>query len=177
MRMIATALLAAAALATALAAQLAAQQNLIVSTSKTFYDQAKDVVLRSAEKVPEELWSFKPTPDVRSFGQLVAHEADGQYEICGGASSAKPINKDIENKVKGKGATIAALKEAFAYCDAIYAKMTDAEAAQATNFFGQKVSKIGVMEFNTQHTNLHYGNMVTYMRLKGIVPASSEPRK
>ena len=154
------------------AAQMA---NPIVNSSKGFYAQIKDDVLRSAEKVPENLWSFQPTPEVRTFGQLVAHEADGQYEMCG--ALGKPVNKNIEKTVKGKAATIAALKEAFAYCDAIYATMTDADAAQVVPFFGQKSSKIGILDFNTQHTNLHYGNMVTYMRIKGIVPASSEPRK
>jgi uncharacterized damage-inducible protein DinB len=159
------------------AATLAAQQNPIVNTSKAFYAQAKDEVLRSAQKVPEDLWSFKPTPEVRSFGELVAHEADGQYEMCGAASTGKAVDKNIEKTVKGKDATIAALKGAFAYCDGIYAAMTDADAAQVVPFFGQKAAKIGIMDFNTQHTTLHYGNMVTYMRLKGIVPASSEPRK
>jgi uncharacterized damage-inducible protein DinB len=153
----------------------AQMQNPIVNTSKKSFAEVNDYVLRSAEKVPENLWSFQPATEVRTFGQLVAHIADGQYEICGAAG--KPTNKNIEKTVKGKAATIAALKEAFAYCDAIYAKMTDADAGQIVDVFGQKAAKIGVMEMNTQHTNLHYGNMITYMRIKGIVPASSEPRK
>jgi uncharacterized damage-inducible protein DinB len=156
-------------------AAAAQAQNPIVNSSKSSFAEVKDYVLRSAEKVPENLWSFQPTPDVRTFGQLVAHIADGQYEICGAVG--KPTNKNIEKTVKGKAATIAALKEAFAYCDAIYAKMSDADAAQMVDLFGQKTTKIGVMEANTQHTNLHYGNMITYMRIKGIVPVSSEPRK
>jgi uncharacterized damage-inducible protein DinB len=168
MRIIVLALLAAAV--------LAAQNNPIVSTSKMFYAQVKDNVLRTAEKVPEDLYSFRPTPEVRTLGQLIAHEADGQYEFCGTAG-AKPVQKDVEKNVKGKTALIAALKESFAYCDAVYAKMTDADAATMVDLFGQKVTKIGVMDFNTAHTNEHYGNLVTYMRLKGIVPPSSEPKK
>jgi uncharacterized damage-inducible protein DinB len=160
-----------------MAATLAAQNsNPIVNTSKMQYAQIKDDVLRSAEKVPENLWSFRPTPEVRTFGELVAHIADGAYEICGGLAPA-PVNKDIEKTAKSKSAIIAALKESFSYCDAFYAKMTDADAAQMVNFGGQKQAKIGILDFNTQHSNLHYGNMVTYMRIKGIVPASSEPRK
>ncbi|HWE51540.1 MAG TPA: DinB family protein [Bryobacteraceae bacterium] len=150
-------------------------QNPIVNSSKASFAEVKDYVLRSAEKVPENLWSFQPTPDVRTFGQLVAHIGDGQYEICGAVGT--PTNKNIEKTAKGKAATIAAVKEAFGYCDAIYAKMTDATAGQVVTMFGQKSSRIGVMETNTAHTNLHYGNMITYMRIKGIVPASSEPRK
>jgi len=158
------------------AATLAAQTNPIVTTSKTFYAQIKDNVLRTAEKVPEDVYSFRPTPEVRTFGQLIAHEADGQYELCGPAA-AKPVVKDVEKNVTGKTALIAALKESFAYCDAVYAHMTDADAATMVTLFGQKVTKIGVMDLNTSHTNEHYGNLVTYMRLKGIVPPSSEPRK
>jgi hypothetical protein len=159
----------------AISAGSAQAQNPIVNSSKASFAEVKDYVLRSAGKVPENLWSFQPTPDVRTFGQLVAHIGDGQYEICGAIGT--PTNKNIEKTVKGKAATIAAVKEAFAYCDALYAKMTDADAAQVVTVFGQKSTKIGVMETNTQHTNLHYGNMITYMRIKGIVPASSEPRK
>src|SRR5712672_435459 len=148
MRLIASVLFAAAT--------LAAQTNPIVTTSKFFYGQAKNDVLRSAEKVPEDLWSFKAAPDVRSFGQLVAHVADSQYEMCGPVSG-KSVDKGIEKNMKGKAQVIAALKEAYSYCDEVYASMTDASAAQTISFFGQKMAKIGVLEFNTQHTNLHYG--------------------
>jgi uncharacterized damage-inducible protein DinB len=158
------------------AATLAAQNNPIVTTSKASYAEIKDYVLRTAEKVPEELYSFKPTPDVRTFGQLIAHEADGQYELCGPVA-ARPVTKDVEKNVKGKAALIAALKDAFAYCDAAYATMTDADAGKMVSLFGEKMTKIGVMDMNIAHSDEHYGNLVTYMRIKGIVPPSSEPKK
>lgn len=167
MKIIAIALFAAATLAA---------QNPIVTTSKNSYAGIKDNVLRTAEKVPEDLYSWQPTPEVRTFGQLFGHIADAQYEMCGPAA-AKPVTKDIEKTVKGKAALIAALKESFAYCDAVYAGMTDADAGKVINMFGQKIAKIGALEMNTAHANEHYGNLVTYMRLKGIVPPSSEPRK
>jgi uncharacterized damage-inducible protein DinB len=157
-------------------ATLAAQNNQVVQTSKAHYDEAKDDVLRSAVKVPEELWSFQPTPQVRTFGQLIAHVADGQYELCSPVTG-KAVDKNIEKTVKGKAALIAALKDAFAYCDAIYAKMNDADATSTITVEGQKSSKIGMLDYNTSHTMEHYGNLVTYMRLKGIIPPSSEPRK
>ena len=145
----------------------------IVATSKTFYGMAKDEVLRTAEKVPEELYSYQPTPEVRTIGQLIAHEADGQYELCSPVTG-KTVDKGIEKNVKGKAALIAALKEAFAYCDAIYAGMSEADAVSTISFFGGKMTKIGVLDFNTAHTNEHYGNLVTYMRLKDMVPPSSK---
>jgi uncharacterized damage-inducible protein DinB len=151
----------------------------LVSVSKNIFAIAKTDILRSADKVPDNLWSYQPTPDVRTLGQLFAHVADGQYEFCGVAAAAdgKGPAKDIEKNMKTKAEIVPALKEAFAYCDSAYAKLNDTTAAQLVSFFGMKVTKLGAMDFNTAHTMEHYGNLVTYMRLKGIVPPSSEPRQ
>jgi uncharacterized damage-inducible protein DinB len=165
MRILVTALLAAGT--------LAAQSGPIVGSSKGMFDSIKDSVLKSAEKVPEELYSYQPTPQIRTFAQLFGHEADGQYEFCS-AVTGKPVSKNIEGTVKGKANLIAALKEAFAYCDAAFAGMSETDAVKTVDLFGQKMTKIAVMDFNTAHTNEHYGNLVTYMRLKNIVPPTSQ---
>jgi uncharacterized damage-inducible protein DinB len=162
------------------AALLPAQEkpaNPLVDSSKAVYSVAKNDILRSAEKIPDGLWSFQPTPEVRTVAQMFAHVADGQYEFCGVASEGKVVSKNIEKTAKTKAEIVGALKEAFAYCDATYAKMTDATAAEPLKFFGMTLTRLGVMDFNTAHTMEHYGNLVTYMRLKNIVPPSSEPRK
>ena len=151
-----------------------AQGGPLVNSSKAVYGIAKNDVMRSAEKVPENLWSYRPTPEVRTMGELFAHVADSQYEFCGAAASQRPPDKNIEKTVKRKADIIAALKEAYAYCDGVFAKMTDADAAQTVKFGGQSMAKLAVMDFNTAHTNEHYGNLVTYMRLNHIVPPSSE---
>jgi uncharacterized damage-inducible protein DinB len=153
-----------------------APKNPIVATSQAVYAIAKGDVLKSADKIPENLWSFKPTPEVRSIGQLFAHIADAQYEFCG-AAKGETLDKGVEKTAKTKAEITAAVKEAFAYCDAIYAKMTDANAAEMVKFFNMNSTKIGLMDFNTAHTMEHYGNLVTYMRLKNIVPPSSEGQK
>ena len=163
-------------LATALAAQTSSKGPL-VGTSQGFFTLAKNNILRSAEKVPEELWSFKPTPEVRSIGQMFAHIADGQYEFCGMALEGKMVDKGIEKMAKTKTQIVAALKEAFGYCEAGYANMTEDTAVETIPVFGRQATRIGVMDFNITHTYEHYGNLVTYMRLKGIVPPSSEARK
>ena len=150
--------------------------NPLVTVSKNIYAIAKGDILGSVEKVPDELWSYQPTPDIRTFAQLFAHVADGQYEFCGVAAEGKVVNKDIEKTLKTKAEIVPALKEAIAYCDAAYAKMTDATAAEMVSFFNMRITKLGAMDFNTAHTMEHYGNLVTYMRLKGIVPPSSTPR-
>jgi uncharacterized damage-inducible protein DinB len=136
---------------------------------------AKNDILGSVNKVPDELWSFQPTPDVRTFAQLFAHVADGQYEFCGAAAGGDSAAKGVEKNQKTKAEIVPALKDAFAYCDATYAKMTDANAAEMVSFFGMRITKLGAMDFNIAHTMEHYGNLVTYMRLKGIVPPSSTP--
>ena len=71
----------------------------------------------------------------------------------------------------------AALKQSFDYCDPVYDSMTDTTGAQMVKMFGHETSKLGVLNFNIAHSNEMYGQMVVYMRLKGIVPPSSEGRK
>src|SRR5260370_19680087 len=138
---------------------------------------AKKDILGSVDKAPDEMWSFQPTKDVRTFAQLIAHVADAQYEFCGVAAEGKSVSKDIEKTHTTKAEIVPALKDAFAYCDAAYAKLTDASAADMVSFFNMKITKLGAMDFNIAHTMEHYGNLVTYMRIKGIVPPSSEPRQ
>jgi uncharacterized damage-inducible protein DinB len=148
-------------------------KNPLVATSQAFFSSAKTNILRSADKVPDALWDFKPTASVRTFGQLFAHVADGQYEFCGMASEGKVIDKGIEKTAVKKADVLAALKDAFAYCDAAYAKMNDASAVEMVPFFNRQVTRVGAMDFNVVHTMEHYGNLVTYMRLKDIVPPTS----
>jgi uncharacterized damage-inducible protein DinB len=167
-------LAAAFLLCSALLAGQSTSKNPLVDTSRGIYSVAKNDILKSAEKIPDNLWSYQPTPQVRTIGQLFAHVADGQYEFCGSAAQDKNAAKDVEKTAKTKEEIIAAVKTAFAYCDATYAKMTDASAAAVVPFFGRQSTRLGIMDFNIAHTMEHYGNLVTYMRLKNIVPPSSE---
>lgn len=172
------ALLAAIATSFAVCAQAADPvPNPLIASSKGFYEQAKSNILRSAEKMPEENFSFQPSPDVRTFGQLLGHVADAQYLFCGIVADGKPTSKGIEKSAHTRAELVAALKESFAFCDAVYAKMTDADATTLVAFFGRQATKLSLLDFNISHTFEHYGNMVTYMRIKGVVPPSSEPRK
>jgi len=149
--------------------------NPLITVSKNMYAIAKNNILGSVDKVPEELWSYQPTPEIRTFAQLFAHVADAQYGFCGVAAEGKSVSKGIEKSLKTKAEIVPALKEALAYCDSAYAKMTDANAAEMVSLFNFRVTKLGAMDFNIAHTMEHYGNLVTYMRLKGIVPPSSTP--
>src|SRR5438552_18040191 len=146
--------------------------------NKGIYNTVKNNLVKAAEKMPEENYAFKPTPEVRSFGQLVGHVADAQYGFCSAVLGEKsPMTGSVEKTKTSKADLVQALKDAFAYCDKAYDGMTDDDAVQTVKFFGRDTPKLGVLSFSNMHDYEHYGNMVTYMRLKKIVPPSSEPKK
>ena len=153
-----------------------ASSNSISASAKGFYTVVSGEVIAAAEKMPETNYSFKPTPEVRSFGQLVGHVADAQYFFCSTATGEASPMKDIEKTKTSKADLVAALKEAVAYCNKAYAGMTDAQGSQTVKFMNYDMARLGVLSVNTAHTDEHYGNMVTYLRIKGIVPPSSEKR-
>ena len=155
----------------------AAAQNSIAAGQKMLHSMIKPNVIRSAEKMPEENYAFKPTPEVRSFGQLIGHVADSQYLFCSAASGKPNPAPGIEKSKTTKADLVQAVKDAFAYCDPVYDGLTDAQAGTLVTFFGGDQAKVTVLAFNTAHNNEHYGNIVTYLRMKGLVPPSSEPRK
>jgi len=162
--------------ASVLTAAALCAQNPMAQESKAMYEGVRNNILRAAEKMPEENYSFKPTEDVRSFAQLVGHVADAQYLFCSPVKGEQKSPPGVEKSKTAKADLTAALKEAFAYCDAVYTELTDAQASQSVKFFGRERSKLSTLYFNTSHNNEHYGNIVTYMRLKGLVPPSSERR-
>ena len=170
-------LLTAALLFAAVASAQETPANPLVTVSKGVYAYTNNNILRSIDKIPDDMWNFQPTKDVRTVGQLFAHIADGQYEFCGVVAEGHGVQKGIEKTLKTKAEIAAALKDAIAYCNAAYAKMTDANAAEMVDFFGMKITKLGAMDFNIAHNMEHYGNLVTYMRINKIVPPSSEGQK
>lgn len=148
--------------------------NPMTASEKGFYTLVSGEVIAAAEKMPEQNYSFKPTPDVRSFGQLVGHVADAQYGFCSTAVGEPNPMKAIEKTKTSKADLVTALKDAVAYCNKAYASMTDARGSQTVKMMNYDVARLTVLSVNTAHTDEHYGNMVTYLRLKGIVPPSSE---
>jgi uncharacterized damage-inducible protein DinB len=150
--------------------------NPLSGFNRFVYAGVKDILLRSADKMPEENYNFKPTDAVRSYGQIIGHVADAQYLFCSLALGDQNPAPKIEQTKTSKADLIAALKQAFAYCDKAYDGMTDASATQTVKFFGGDRPKLGVLIVNNMHTVEHYGNLITYMRMKNIVPPSSEPK-
>src|SRR6516165_6700729 len=150
------------------------QQNPLSAWNKIAYARVKDILLKSAEKMPEENYSFKPVDTVRSYGQIVGHVADAQYLFCSIALGEKNPAPDIEHTKTSKADLIAALNAAFAYCDKAYDTMTDTSAVQIIKLFGSDAPRLSALTVNNMHNLEHYGNLATYMRIKGIVPPSSE---
>jgi uncharacterized damage-inducible protein DinB len=145
-----------------------------VASAKGTYDLVKGNILKAAAQVSDDMYAFKPTPDVRSMGALFAHIADANFMICGAASGEKPMMSGIEKEKTAKKDVVAALEASFTFCDSAFTGMTGARASETIKFFLPGThTRLGVLAFNTAHDFEHYGNIVTYMRLKGMVPPSS----
>lgn len=156
-----------------------AQDNPMATEVKGLWTQIKTNIVKAAEKMPEENYSFKPTPDVRSFGQLIGHITDAHYGFCTGAMPEASAKKGpgAEKGLTSKADLVAALKASVEYCDQAYNSVTDATLATKGKLFGRAERTYNtLLNFNTAHDNEHYGNLVTYMRLKSLVPPSSEGR-
>ena len=151
--------------------------NPLSAYNKFAYGMMKTILLRSAEKMPEESYGFRPTDAVRTYGQILGHVADSQYMFCAAALGEKSpaVTLRVEKTRTSKADLIAALKDAFAYCDRAYDRLTDAEAAQTVKLMGMETPKLFALMGNNMHNSEHYGNLVTYMRMKNIIPPTSEP--
>jgi uncharacterized damage-inducible protein DinB len=147
----------------------------IVASIRGGYELVKGHLLKAVDQLPEEHFTFKATPDVRSFGELFGHIADANFGICGMASGEKPTMRGIEKSKKTKAELKDALAASFTFCDTAFDGMTEARAAETVKFMLPGThTRLGVLAFAAQHDWEHYGNIVTYMRLKGLVPPSSQ---
>ena len=136
-------------------------------------------LIEAAEAMPAGDFAFKPTPQVRSFAELIGHVATANYLFCSVAKGEPMPTKDnFEKTVTDKAGAVKALGAALTYCDAAYKETTDANANNAVKLpaigaSGGQSTRALVLMFNTTHNNEHYGNVVLYLRLKNIVPPST----
>jgi hypothetical protein len=156
------------------AVTLAAQSNPFSADAKQSYTGIKSTLLKAADKMPEQFYSFRTTDKVRTYAEIMTHIADAQMMLCGMAKGDQKSGN--AGSKTSKADVIAALKASFDYCDAVYNSINDADGAAKVNMFGQQVTKLGVLNFNIAHDNEMYGTAVAYLRLKNIVPPSSEGR-
>ena len=144
---------------------------------KMVQKQVTGWIERAAEKMPEEEYAFKPDPASRSFGQILGHIADADYLFCSTVLGESSPSPGIEKSKTTKSELRAALHDAFTYCNRAYDALTDAGANETVKAFGQERNKLGALWFNASHNLEHYGNLVVYMRTKGVVPPSSDPKQ
>ena len=130
-------------------------------------------VTKSADEISEPMYAYRPTPDVRTFGELFAHIAGSQKMYCAMALGEKvPDEGDVEKAAKTKAAIVAALKESNTYCERAYA-LKDAAVQAPVDIFGEQHPRFYALIANASHDGEHYGNIVTYMRMNKLVPPSS----
>ena len=156
-------------------AQAPAPQSAVATAAGTWEGNMKWITM-AADQMPEADYAYKPVSTVRSFGQLIGHIAGAQYMFCAIALGETAKGEgDIEKTVTSKAGLVAALKGSNDYCRRAYA-MTDAQATGSVKLFDQDRSKLSVLMQNSTHIAEHYGNIVTYMRMKSMVPPSSQPQ-
>ena len=149
-------------------------QNPATAAMKTQFGMISGVLAKTAEKVPESLYGFKATPEVRSIGQLIGHISDSHFMMCAAAAGEKPPQGGIEKSMTTKADLSKALADSSAYCTKVLDGMNDQKGMEIVKFFTGDTPRLFVLSFNVAHSYEHYGNLVTYMRLNKIVPPSSE---
>lgn len=136
------------------------------------YTSVKNNILKAADKMPAENYSFKPTPEVRSFAEVLDHVADSQMRACSGILGDQKTPNAAGKTAKAE--VVAALQESFAECDKAYDSLTDANASEMIKMGQRQRTRLGALVGNTTHDNEQYGIITVHMRLKGLVPPSSE---
>jgi uncharacterized damage-inducible protein DinB len=146
-----------------------AAPNPLTATISIFRHNMEDKITKSAEMMPEPKYSYRPTKDVRSFAEMLDHVADISYFLCssvkGEANPSTAHAADSKTKMKAR------LKGAFEYCDGVYSGFSDAHLNDPADFFGLKTNKMFLLTQLANHDALHYGNLVAYLRLNGLVPS------
>lgn len=151
-----------------------AEDNPYTAHNQRMYGGVKKILLRTAELMPAEKYGFKPAEPVRTFGEILNHAAGSQVYFCSAVLGQTVPPPKIDKTKTSRADVIAALGEAFAYCDKAYDGLTDASAAEEVKFMGESMPKLGVLNVNNLHSIEHYGNLVTYLRMNGLVPPTSD---
>ena len=148
----------------------------LVRIAQNGWASAKRNIVESADQMPEADYSFKPVDTVRTFGQILAHVADSNYFYCARSKGEPPPVPDgtLEKTLTTKAAIVKALGESVAYCDVVYASLTTASAAEMVKAGDNEIPRVQPLFTNVSHNVEHYGNLVTYFRMKNMVPPSTK---
>ena len=151
--------------------------NPISTEHKQYYNRIRDYLLRTAQMMPEEHYSYKMAPGAPSFGQILGHVADSQAWTCSAVHGPAVPGVDGGSKTS-KSDLVAALKESSAICDAAFASLNDATIGQivrrdnfgSTRRGSREYTKLGALTWNTWHDTEEYGILSAYLVLKGLSP-------
>jgi len=143
--------------------------NPMTTTISIFRSNMQDKIMKAADAMPESKYSYRPAKDVRSFAEIVNHVADISYTLCSNVKGE--ANPATAAATGSKTKIMARLKGAFDYCDGVYSGFTDAHLNDPADFWGAKTNKMFVLTQVGNHDALHYGNLVTYLRINGLVPS------
>lgn len=155
--------------------QAGAQRVTVVGRLQQQYNQAKTNLTQSAEKMTDETSTFKPSPDVRTFAGVFAHVAQFHYIYCSQFKGGPNPNQDnLEQTKTTRADAMKALAESFAYCDEAFSSLTDDTATQFVPGRGGEQSKVVPLMNLIAHDNEEYGIATIYLRMKGLVPPSTE---
>lgn len=154
-------------------AQMAPSTEPAMMAARMASGQLKMWITKAASQMDEADYAFRPTSAVRSFGQIIAHIADQNYIFCSAAKGETGPVTDIEKTKTSREDILRAMNESMRYCDEVYAATTDERARTSIKFMSAQMPVAAVLLFRTHHNSLHYGNIVTYMRLRGKVPPST----
>jgi uncharacterized damage-inducible protein DinB len=154
-------------------AAAAASTDAGVAALRANWQQVTRFITMSAEEFSAADYAWRPVQTVRTVGEMIGHVAGSQYSMCAAAlGDPVPEEDAVEKAAKTKEALVKALKESTAYCAKAYAQDAAATAA-LTNLYGDRVPRANALALNAVHNGEHYGNLITYMRMKGMVPPSS----
>jgi hypothetical protein len=139
------------------------------------YQSVQRNLVEAAEKMPEANYGFRPTPEIRPFGQLVAHAALTQFGTCSLLKGEPSPRKDEkEDAPRTRAEAIALLKASTEYCDPLVTPLTDTTMPEMVKAKDMQVAKGLLPASLISHGQEMYGTMAVYLRLKGIVPPTTE---
>jgi uncharacterized damage-inducible protein DinB len=143
------------------------------------YATLKRNITGSVDKMPAEHFSFKPVSEVMSYAEMLTHIVETQYGYCSTVKGATSPGASLNFKVTDKVAVGQLVKDSFAYCDDAFAAVTNENALEMLTRGSapnqRQLARVNQLTQLIVHGNEHYGNLVTYMRMKGVVPPSSTP--
>jgi uncharacterized damage-inducible protein DinB len=150
----------------------------MAAVAKAMHTTIRRNLAEAADSMPANDYAFKPTSEVRSFAQVIGHVANANFFFCSQAVGAPFPSKTNAETLTNKADVLKALLDSLKYCDTIYQETTDSNFSEHANVAGlgtksTQTTRGAILMFNTTHNNEHYGNLVVYLRLKGIVPPST----